>query len=107
MRIKVNQPLRKIDGEKIYKEILKDGKVVETKDEFLLKDACVNALLANDDKITEGVEKMKRYLLASKIQQAKELELKSEEIVMIKEAVGKNYGALIVGQVYQMLEKND
>lgn len=104
MKIKVNQPLKTIKGEEIKNEKIENGKVVESKESFLLKDACVNALLANDDEKIEGTEKMKRYLLASKIQQANELDLKSEEIVKLKEAVGKAYGALIVGQVYQLLE---
>lgn len=106
MKVKLNQCLLKIDGEKLYKEIMEGGKLVETKNEFQLKDVCINALMANieGDKI-DGLEKMKRYLLATKIQKANELDLKSEEIVKLKELIGKVYGVLIVGQAYEMLEK--
>jgi len=105
MKIKLNQALLKMDGEKMFKEELKDNKMVETKNEFQLKDACVNSLMANVEKEEiDGVEKMKRYLLATKIQKANELDLKSEEITKLKEIIGKAYGVMIVGQAYEMLE---
>ena len=106
MKIRFDKPLLKLDGEKMFKERVEDGKYVETKDEFRLRDVCVNALMMNiEEEKIDGTEKMKRYLLATKIQKANELDLKSEEVAKIKELVGKVYGVLIVGQAYEMLEK--
>lgn len=106
MKIKLDKCLVDIEGEKMFKDSIVDGKRVVSKNEFQLKDVCVNALMANvDEEKIDGNEKMKRYLLATKIQKANELDLKSEEIVKLKEQIGKVYGTMIVGQAYQMLEK--
>jgi len=48
---------------------------------------------------------MRRYLLATKIQKANELDLKSEEIVLLKKVIGEMYGVLVVGQSFEMLEQ--
>ncbi len=105
MKIKLNQALVKMDGEKMFKEEAINGKMIETKNEFQLKDVCVNSLLANVEKEEiDGVEKMNRYLLATKIQKANELDLKSEEIAKLKKVIGRIYGVLIVGQAFEMLE---
>lgn len=107
MKIKLNKTLLKLDGEKMFKEVIENGKYIETKDEFQLKDVCVNSLMAQiEEEKIDGTEKVKRYLLAMKIQKANELELKSEEIAKLKKLIGSVYGVLVVGQAYEMLERN-
>lgn len=96
MKVNFIVPILDIEGKEIKKE---DGRTA-----FALKDACVGALMANDEKL-DGSEKMKRFLMATKIQAAKELELKIEEVVLLKEVVGKNYGTLVVGRVFEILDK--
>jgi hypothetical protein len=99
MKVEVNQPLKDLEGKVINKD-------TEKKIEFQLKDACVNALMAEiEGEKIDGNEKVSRYLLATKIQKANELDLKSEEIAKIKDLIGKVYGVLVVGQCFEMLEK--
>jgi len=96
MKVKLNQPLKELSG-----EVIKNGEKV-----FELKNACVEALMVNNPKEEiDGNEKMGRYLLAMKIEKANELDLKSEEIAKIKNLIGAVYGVLVVGQCFEMLEK--
>lgn len=72
-----------------------------------LKDACCTALLGNyEDEHIDGLEKSKRYALATKIYGANglELQLTSEEITLIKSLVAKSWITIIVGQANMMLE---
>ena len=68
--------------------------------------ACVEALMAmyQDEQTLAGEEKLKRYLLAQKIQKQKTPDLKAEEISLIKTLVGKNFTPAVVGPVYMVLE---
>lgn len=81
-------------------EALKNGEK-----EFTVAQACVNALLADyqEDKIN-GEEKLKRFVFAKKINQDETIELKSEDVTLIKSLIAKAYNALIVGSVYEVLE---
>lgn len=67
---------------------------------------CVNALMIvfKDEQNLSGEEKVKRLNLAQKIHGKPEAEVTAEEIVLIKKLVGKAYGPLIVGRVYEVLE---
>lgn len=72
---------------------------------LLLDKVCVNALLSDtpDEKIS-GEAKLVRFKLAKRIYGASEIDITAEEIVLIKDRVGKQYLALIVGQVFELLE---
>lgn len=109
MKINFNTPLKDLEGEVLKRETTEGNKIIKTKNDFRLRDVCVNALLANIDNESEnkidGTEKMKRYLLATKIQKANKLDLKAEEITKLKELIGKVYGTLIVGEAFTLLEK--
>jgi hypothetical protein len=72
-----------------------------------LRGIVVNALLASfeDEKQLSGEEKLRRWELAQSIQHATDpVEIKSEDITLIKKLVGKAYTTIIVGQAWQMLE---
>jgi hypothetical protein len=72
-----------------------------------LADAAVNALLIpyNDEPNLAGVEKVKRFKLAQKIEDgADRVELTAEEISAIKLLIGKAFNATVVGYSYELLE---
>ena len=97
MKINVNQELKTFGN-----ETLKDGEG----NVFTLKGICATVLLGQpqNEKAT-GEEKMKRYDLAKKIWTAEgEVDLKAEDISLLKKLVGESYLPLIVGQVWAMLE---
>jgi hypothetical protein len=74
---------------------------------FTLKAACFGALGATfqDEQTLPGEEKFKRYELYKKIKDATDpVELKSEDVVLLKKLVGKAYGPLIMGQCWDLLE---
>ena len=99
MKIDYNQKLKSLSGKE-----LKDN---QTNEDLCLKDVCANALLGlfDDERKLEGKEKLRRYQLANKIYGAKEpIELKSEEITLLKTLVSKAYAALISGQVWKILD---
>jgi hypothetical protein len=98
MKIQVNQPLKTIHGNNL--EEVK-GK------SFTVKDAIVSGLLSQDNSENiNGQKKFELYKLASKIQDAEgEVEITIEQAATIKERVGKSFTALVVGQVYEIIEK--
>jgi len=102
MKIQLNQELKDLKG-----NVLEEG---EKKEAITLKSICVNALLSplgeKKGEEPDGTEKMRRFCLAEKIEKANEIDLKSEDIVKIKNIVGQGFNTIIVGQVFKMLENN-
>ena len=97
----------KIDFSRILTNF--DGKPILTPEKgepVDLKTASMTALLGQyqDERNLSGEEKFKRYELAKKIHQSGEIELKSEEIALIKSLVAKAYAPLAVGKLWEMLE---
>ncbi len=70
-----------------------------------LKGVSIDALMAvfQDEQNLSGEEKLKRYKLAVKISSG-ESEVSVEEISMVKKLIGKAFGALVVGQCWEILE---
>jgi len=99
--------MSKIDFSIILKDI--EGKDIEEGPEgakvpFTLSKAAIQVLFVNEEK-DEGEVKMTRFTLAMKIRNAEApLKLAAEEIVMLKELVGKYMSTLIVGQVWPILD---
>lgn len=86
-------------------EVLKD---VTSSKELSLGDICIESLLAIDKTSNEldGVEKVKRYNLALEIHQGKKESLTAEEIVLLKDLIGKYFTTLVVGQALPMLDSD-
>ena len=86
-----------------------DGKVIpySGKPKMTLMDISLDALLASlpDEQNLSGEEKAKRYVLATRIYtNPTSVDLKAEEITLIKKLVGRVFGPLVVGQAFEMLE---
>lgn len=111
MLIKVNTILKNLYGEPLKGNRKETPKKTGPGEEPKLLDLTVREVLVNSllaefpgEKI-DGEEKLKRYKLAIKIQEAKaEVDLSSEEIVKVKELVGKGWTPLISGQVWELIE---
>lgn len=99
MKINVNQNLKAMNGETLMDN---DGKGNAV--EAILKTAIVNALLSPVQQET-GIDKVKKYELAKRIYESDEIDLKAEEITLIKNRIGELFSPIIVGQVFEMLEK--
>lgn len=71
-----------------------------------LKRAMVNALQAifEDERGLDGEKKLERWKLAMKIHLGGEVDLTTDEIVLVKRLVGKLYGPSVVGPVWTALE---
>lgn len=99
MEINLNQVLKNLDDEE-----------VKVNDEILtLRRTCVNALLTQteDDKRLTGEDKFKLAELARAIHGSETIDLKSEDIVLLKKRIGKIYLPLMILQAYEMLEKKN
>ena len=95
MKIRMNQQLIGVDK----KPIVKPGNPPMT-----LKDICIGSILTPIEGDDEK-KKFEKYEIFKKIRDAKaETELKAEEIVVIKKAIGKFQPPLIMGQCFEMLE---
>lgn len=96
MKVNLSAILLSINGEQI-----KQAEVVQT-----VGTIAVEALQVFDTRDTalSGDEKFKRWKLACRIHGQAEAEISIEEAKMIKDLVGKYYGPVIVGQVWEALE---
>lgn len=68
---------------------------------------CINALMGiyKDEEGLSGEDKVKRWKLAQAIHnKPEEVELKSEDITLLKKLVAKAYGTAITAQTWEMLE---
>jgi len=73
---------------------------------YTVLDAATAALLTQgNNEVLDGVEKHKRYALWSKIKGGSDREITVEEAALIKKVVGQNGTPLVVGQVWDLLEK--
>lgn len=116
MKIKVNKIIQNVYGEPIKSIRKKPGAIIDENDiesvkkgreDLTLREVMVNALLGDyqDEKGLQGTEKLSRYKLAMKVQSTKiELELKSGDIVLIKDLVAKAWNPLVCGQAFEMIE---
>jgi len=101
MKVNVNQKLLGVDGVEVLKG--QDGRPL------ILKDICITALLTPNQQEDEK-KKWDKYELYKKLREGvKEgedinVELKSEEITLLKQAVGKTQTPLIMGQCWEFLE---
>lgn len=91
-----------------FTQVLKgfDDKPLQGSDgDITLQFICIDALLTDskEDK-QDGPEKLRRYELAKTIHNGKEMDLKTEDIVLIKDKIVKTRPTLIVGITEDMLE---
>jgi hypothetical protein len=97
MKIKLNQELKGVDGI----ETLKGDKGRA----LTFKDICVNAILTPEQGEDEK-KKYERYELFKKIREGgAEVDLKVEEVVLIKKSIGKVNPPLVMGQCWEILEQ--
>lgn len=79
----------------------------ETTDELTLRDACVRALCLpyDDERSLSPEDKFKRGQLASQIYKSDSpLDLKTEDIALIKRLIGKAYTPIIVFHSWPLLD---
>ena len=95
MKINFNVGLKNLAG-----KTLKDGDKNVT-----LKNVSINALLGNYDEKIDGNEKLKRFLLATKIYEVKdELELENDDVNLIRDLIAKGYSTVVTARAWQILD---
>jgi len=100
MKINFNQKLKNFQGEVIKETTDKDS------EDLTLKAVCIIALTANIiGEQVNGKEKYKRWKLARRVEEEDKEDFTVEEIAKIKELIGKAFGVVVVGQAWEMLEK--
>jgi hypothetical protein len=104
MKIKINQKLQDSEGN----EIIMPGKPAMT-----LKDVIVSSVLQPKEQETQEV-KYEKYALFKRIKEAKIeadstiiLDIKIEELSLIKKAIGELQPPLIMGQCFDLLENTE
>ena len=96
MKVKINETLKGIDG---VKDLLNS----ETRQSLTLRDVIISSLLppVENDK---QEEKWSKYEIFKKVRDAKtEVDLKAEEVVLIKKCIGKFQPPLILGQAFELI----
>lgn len=71
-----------------------------------LRKVAIEALIQplRGDEGLDGETKLKHFTLAMLVQEQDQPELSSEHIALIKQRIGKGYGAIVVGRAFKMLE---
>lgn len=93
MKTKLDTPITDLDDKPFP-----DGATLRT----VLLGACLNTLRA--DELMDAQQKVKLYLLSKKISEKGDAELTTDDVVLLKERVGKAYNPLVVGRVYEILD---
>ena len=94
-------PVKMLDG-----TVMRIGDTEKGKS-LTLADVAENALLSDyrDEQNLDGVEKLKRWTLAKKIEDTKSsVTLNADEIALIKKLVGKAYNPLVYGEMVQAID---
>lgn len=96
MKVKINQKLMGSDGEPLQKE---KGQAITFKD--IAIHSILSPVQGDDEK-----KKWDKYEIYRKLQDAKgaEVELKTEEVAILKLAIGKIQPPLIMGQCWEIIE---
>ena len=96
MKIKINQKLKDSDDKDI---------IIGNRPAMTLRDVIVSSILNPAEKETQE-QKYEKYSLFKKLKDAKdEVELKIEDIALIKKAIGEIQPPLVLGQCWDLLEK--
>ena len=99
----------KIDFTQVLKDL--DGKEIKGPDgDITLGFICVDALLApleNEMKTPNADDTIRRYEFAKAIHKGEEMELKVEDVALLKDRILKTRPALIYGITSDMLEKKE
>ena len=109
MKIDVTQQITGLDGTPMVtgKQICQMcGQVVSKPESMTVRLAAVRSLTAafRDEQGLPGDQKIARFHLALKITDEDEPDLQAEDIVLVKELVGKMYGPVVVGRVWAILD---
>lgn len=78
--------------------------------DLTLRSVCIEALMAifKDEENLSGEDKLKRYDLGMIIHSANgAVDLRVEDVALLKKLVGKGYAPIIVGQVWNLLDKKE
>jgi hypothetical protein len=95
MKIKINTALIGANDEEL---------VGEKGRKLTVRDVCVNSLLIPQQGDDEK-KKWEKYEIYRKIKDSNdEVELKTEELLVLKKAIGATQPTLIMGQVWEMIE---
>jgi len=95
MKIKINTALIGANNEELKGE---KGRTLT------VKDVCVNSLLIPQQSDNEKT-KWEKYEIYRKIKDSKDdVELKTEELLVLKKAIGATQPTLIMGQVWELIE---
>jgi hypothetical protein len=97
MLIDVTKVLTQFDGMPLKDMV--NGEAVDA----TVRMAFINALMAPAEK-DSAVQKVAKYDLATRVYKQDKVEITVEEASLIKEAVGKSFAPIVVGQVYNLLD---
>lgn len=102
MQIDFSKQLFALDGVTVLKEPTLTGD--NSGAPLTLRSVATNSLLMREEKTT-GEEYYKRYKLAGRIQESKgPIDLKAEEITLIKSLIPVGYNPIVIGRAYDLLD---
>ena len=98
MKLSTTLKLKNIDGQPLLEPGPDNSAIPVT-----LRAVLTHALMFADEADT-GETKAAKYGLAIEIQRMDEVVLKTKQVELLKASVGKPFGPVVVGQVYEILD---
>lgn len=87
-----------------------EAKPIVAKDKpVTLGSVVIEALMATfpDEANLPGADKVKRFSLGMAVTKGGEQDISVDDVVLLKTLIGKAYGPLVVGRVYELIEAAD
>ena len=106
MKIDTNVEIINLDGN-VLKENDGSGNAVNVTAKKIMANSLMSNVIGRDGRPVpeKGEDKLKKFKLAMKIYDSDEVELSSEDIVLIKERVGATYNTLVYGRICDLLKE--
>jgi len=95
MKVKINEQLKDVEGKPLKGEKERP---------LTMRDVCINSLLTPVQGDDEKVKWEKYEIFKSMRDSKEEVDLKIEQITILKKSVGKVQPPLLMGQIWDMLE---
>lgn len=98
----VDETVKTLDGQVAQEKFEDDHGKPQTRP-ATFKKIIVDALMGHEENMA-GTEKLKRYGLAKKVNSGGEVELNSEQKVLILKCLARTHNTMVYGQLHEMLE---
>lgn len=102
MKVNLTATIQQLDGTPLMQPPVGDAPAKPWTLRDVIVTVCMNEL---GDKQEPGTAKLERFLLAQRVYNAeREVDLTAEQVAMVKDRIGRGFGAALVGPAFLLLD---